>query len=241
MRRFSEDPEASLKNISKVNTADIDRPYERCLLMGASSLSDAQLLAVILRTGTYGQSAVEVAGQILAKARGGLPGLVRLSVRDLMQVPGIGQVKAVELQCVCELSKRIAQARAAAFLSFSDPETIAEYYMEQLRHEEQELLLAVMLDSKYRFLGDETVSRGTADTALISSRDLFIRAFAHRASHMILLHNHPSGDPSPSQADAETTETIRQAGELLGIPLEDHIIIGDRRYFSFRQEGLLEA
>ncbi len=174
-----------------------ERPYEKCLARGAA-LSDAELLAVILR-GAAGQSCVELAREILrfSPSASGLLGLHHLSVQELMKIRGIGKVKAVQLKCITELSTRIATMRAKESLCFTDPSSIAEYYMERLRHEEQELLICMMFDTKNHLLGDAQISRGTVNSALISPRELFLQALAFHAVHIILVHNHPSGNPEP--------------------------------------------
>lgn len=170
----------------------------------------------------------------------GLLGLLHLSLPDLMKINGIGKVKAIQLKCIGELSKRMASAAARPGLSFQNPSTIARYYMERLRHEEQELLYCMMLDNKNHLLAETLLSRGTANATLITPREVFLQALRHHALSLILVHNHPSGDPSPSGCDVEVTKRILQAGEIVGIHLLDHIIIGDRRYFSFREEELLK-
>ena len=139
-----------------------------------------------------------------------------------------------------ELSKRISRKEARKSLDFQNPETIAGYYMESLRHEEQENVICMMLDTKNHFLGDVSLSRGTVNTSLISPRELFLEAFAFHAVHLILVHNHPSGDPAPSRDDLLVTRRIMRAGELLDITLLDHIIIGDQRFISMRQAGMLK-
>lgn len=230
------------ENIKKL--PEQQRPYEKCLRQGEDSLSDSELLAVILRSGTKGVSSVTLANQILAVTETtSYPGLLRLlhlSLPDLMKINGIGKVKAIQLKCIGELSKRMASAAARPGLSFQNPSTIARYYMERLRHEEQELLYCMMLDNKNHLLAETLLSRGTANATLITPREVFLQALRHHALSLILVHNHPSGDPSPSGCDVEVTKRILQAGEIVGIHLLDHIIIGDRRYFSFREEELLK-
>ena len=168
----------------------------------------------------------------------GLMGLMHVSVQDLMKIHGIGQVKAVQLKCIGELSKRIATATAKKGLSFRHPASIADYYMEQLRHEEQELLICMMLDTKNHLLGDEMIFKGTVNSSLANPREIFLSAVSYHAVGILLVHNHPSGDCTPSQADVDFTQRVKEAGELLGIPLLDHIIIGDCKYLSFREQGI---
>ena len=219
-----------------------ERPYEKCLAYGPEVLTDSELLAVILRSGTRGISSVALASQILEAGAGGEQGLLgihRLSMGELMEFRGIGQVKAVQIKCIGELSKRIASVSAKKLLDFQNPETIADYYMEQMRHEEQEIMICMMLNTKNQLLGETVISRGTVNASLVSPRDLILAAFRFRAVFIIIVHNHPSGDPKPSRDDLEITKRIQAACSLVDIPLLDHIIIGDQRYISFRQEGML--
>ena len=219
-----------------------ERPYEKCLAYGPEVLTDSELLAVILRSGTRGISSVALASQILEAGAGGEQGLLgihRLSMGDLMEFRGIGQVKAVQIKCIGELSKRIASVSAKKLLDFQNPETIADYYMEPMRHEEQEIMICMMLNTKNQLLGETVISRGTVNASLVSPRDLILAAFRFRAVFIIIVHNHPSGDPKPSRDDLEITKRIQAACSLVDIPLLDHIIIGDQRYISFRQEGML--
>lgn len=218
-----------------------ERPYEKCLRYGPEKLSDSELLAVILRSGTHGSSSVQLADQILhlSKQQQGLLNIYHLSMEELMQIRGIGQVKAVQIKCIGELSKRIATRETEKLLDFHNPDTIASYYMERMRHEEQEQMICMMLNTKNQFLGDEVISRGTVNSSLVSPRDLILSAFRHRAVYMILVHNHPSGNPTPSKEDLLFTRRVWEAAQLVDIPLLDHIVIGDQQYFSFRKEGLL--
>lgn len=217
-----------------------ERPYEKCLEYGARSLSDAELLAVILRTGTSGCTAVQLAQKILkcSKSHEGLAGIHHLSMEELMQIPGIGQVKAIQVKAIGELSKRLARTQAKYQMFFNRPDTIAEYYMEHLRHEEQESMICMMLDTKNNFLGETELFRGTVNASLVSPREVFLEALRYHAVNIILVHNHPSGDPTPSEQDLLVTERIHRTGELLDIHLLDHIIIGDQSYISFQEEHL---
>ena len=230
-----------MKSLLREESGGCDRPYERCLRFGAGALSDAELLAVIIRTGTKGMTAVELAEKILrlSKAESGLGGLSRLSVPELVALPGIGEVKAIQLLCIGELSKRIAVSGARKLLRAKNPETIASYYMEQLRCDDQENIICMMLDTKLHFIGEERITRGTVDASLLSTRDLFLAALRCRAVNIILIHNHPSGDPTPSRQDIVLTEKVSKAGELIDIKLIDHIVIGDRSYVSFAESGLI--
>lgn len=228
-------------NIKIKDPGNPERPYEKCMAYGPGILTDSELLAVIIRTGTKGSDATDLAEKILSMSvqKNRLLCICHLDMQELMQVPGIGRVKAIQLLCIGELSKRIAKYKAADDLSFSDPCTISNYYMEQLRHEEQEYLICMMLDMKNHLLGEITVTKGTVNASLISTRELFIEAVKFHAVNIILVHNHPSGDPRPSKEDRKVTAKVRDAGNLMDINLMDHIIIGDKEYFSFRQENIL--
>lgn len=217
-----------------------DRPYEKCLRLGPEALTDSELLAVLLRTGTKGSPSVDMAEAVLqlSKSREGLLGLHHLSLAQLQAVKGIGKVKAIQIKCIGELSKRIARATAQKSLSFQHPHSIADYYMEQLRHEEQELLICMMLDTKNHLLGDEMIFKGTVNSSLVNPREIFLSAISYHAVGILLVHNHPSGDCTPSQADLDFTQRVKESGNLLGIPLLDHIIIGDCKYLSFREQGI---
>ncbi|MGN8885747.1 RadC family protein [Blautia sp. HCP28S3_G10] len=220
-----------------------ERPYEKCVREGENSLSDSELLAVILRCGTRGRSSLVLANEILnfmeQTPYPGLPGIIHSSLPDLKKIHGIGTVKAVQLKCIGELAKRIAVAAARPGLSFRNPDSIAAYYMEQLRHQEQELMICMMLDNQNHFLGDSVISKGTVNATLVTPREIFVEAVKYHAVSLILVHNHPGGNPTPSTCDREVTERVFQAGEMLGIHLIDHIIIGDQKYVSFREEGLI--
>lgn len=216
-----------------------ERPYEKCIMQGPEILSDAELLAVILRTGSSGQNAVELAEQILSHGTGDLLSLYALTTQQLMEIPGIGQVKAIQLKCIGELSQRIAKTSRRESITLSDAASVASYYMESLRHEEQEHLILCMFDNKCRLIRESLLTIGTANASLISPREIFVEAMANRAMQIILVHNHPSGNPTPSRQDMQVTRQIKEGGSLIGITLADHIIIGDNRYYSFKEQGML--
>ena len=220
------------------NLPTMEQPYEKCLENGPESLSDAELLAVILRCGARGKTSLELAREILSHPgkEEGLLGLYHCTRQELLQIRGVGEVKAIQLQCIGELSKRMAAAGARKGLCFHDPASIADYYMERLRHEDQEVLLCMMLDTKNQLLGEKEITRGTVNATMISPRELFLAALQFRAVHILLVHNHPSGIPEPSGDDITVTRQIRRAGEMLGITLLDHIIIGDHCYTSMPRQ-----
>lgn len=219
-----------------------NKPYERFLEDGPEVLSDAELLAIILRTGTKGEDTVSIGKKILELSDGknqGILGLHHISIKELMSIRGIGEVKAVKIKCLAELSKRMAKASAAHGLRFDQPATVAQYYMEQFRHLETEHILIAMVDNKNTLIHDICISKGTINASLLSPREIFIEALKHGAVYILLVHNHPSGDPTPSRQDCDITKQLQEAAKLIEIPLLDHIIIGDQKYMSFKQSGLL--
>ena len=218
-----------------------ERPYERCLERGPEALSDAELLSVIIRTGAHGENSLDLARKVLGLSREGegLAAILHLSVPELCSLKVIGKVKAVQILCVGELSKRISQSRREKQLILNSPSSIAAYYMERMRHQEQEEMIAVFFNTKNRLLKDKLLTRGTVNASLVSPREIFIEALRYHAVYIVLLHNHPSGSPEPSKEDMLVTQRIERSGEMLGIRLIDHIIIGDNRYISFKERGLL--
>ena len=221
---------------------DHERPYEKAAAAGVSALTDAELLAVVLRTGTKNCDVLTLSSRILelGGASQGLCGLMHHTREEFASCEGIGEVKSIQLSALGEIAKRIwKKERAENTISFSISSVCAEYYMEEMRHLEQEELMAVFLDSRMKRIGERVISRGTVDSSVFSVRDVLIAALRAGAVHMILIHNHPSGDPMPSAEDSAVTEQMRQAGELTGIHLADHIIIGDTTYYSFKEWGIL--
>ncbi len=219
-----------------------DMPYEKFIRFGPGSLTESELIAIILRTGTRDKSAVELASQVLSLAkypREGLLGLYDVTIEELMSIKGIGMVKAIKLKCLTELSMRISRTNAKKGLCFTNPKTVAEYFMEFLRHRDTECVILVCLDAKGQLLNEKKLSDGSVTMSLISPREIFLEALQCKAVNILLVHNHPSGDPTPSRADRELTENVRDLGEKIDIPLLDHIIIGDNRYTSFRELSYL--
>ncbi len=205
-------------------------------------MTDPELLAIILRTGIKGVSARELGERVLsqtARYGNGLLGLYHIPVRELQKIAGIGEVKAIKLKAIAEFAKRMAREKARGGLSFHDPATVADYYMEQFRHERVEYTLLLSLDSGLHLIGEEILSKGTVNASLLSPREVFIQAFRDGAAYIMLLHNHPGGSPVPSENDLRVTQRIGQTGAMADIPLLDHIIIGDNSYFSFSESKLL--
>ncbi|MDO4491537.1 MAG: DNA repair protein RadC [Lachnospiraceae bacterium] len=226
-------PDEKKHNTTKELPAEL-RPYDRCLMYGAEQLTDAELLAAILQTGSRGLNSLETAELILRSCRekGGLCGLYRMTVQEFCEIPGIGTAKAARLCCIGELSRRMAASAASRTRRFCRPSDIADYYMERLRQQEQEYVWCLMLDTKNSFLGERMISMGTVNASLVSPREIFFSALSCRAVSIALVHNHPSGDPQPSSEDILLTRRVQQAGELLGIHLLDHVVIGEGCFTS---------
>ena len=213
-------------------------PYERFVRFGPQSLTEAELLAIIIRTGTKDKTALELAEEVLKLTKypkEGLLGLHELSLEKLMSISGIGEVKAIKLKCLAELSRRISTAKAKEGMNFTTSAQVAAYYMEELRHRQTECVMMACLDTKGKLICERILSEGTVRMSLVSPREIFLAALECKAVNIILLHNHPSGDPTPSPTDYELTLHIKELGEQMDILLLDHIIIGDQNYFSFKE------
>lgn len=219
-----------------------NKPYEKFKEFGASALSNEELLAIIIRTGTSKKPAIKIAEEILNTNdayEGKLMSLHHKSLKQLMEIEGIGEVKAIKLKCLTELSIRMAKERLANRNIFKEPSDIAMYYMETCRHLEVEKVFLLCLDNQLRLIKEYVLSTGTINASLVSSREVFIKALEAKAVHILLVHNHPGGDPTPSRADIEISKKIMEAGELVDIHLLDHIIIGDQAYASLKKLKLI--
>ena len=216
-----------------------ERPYEKFLSLGASGLSDADLLAIIIKTGTKDKSAVDIAQEILSGRHGNLLNLYEMSYDELIQVSGIGQIKAIQLKAVAELSMRISKAKRARSIRMNTPVTIADYYMEQMRHLQQEVVICAYFDVKSRFLGDKFISKGSLSSSVVDISSVMRTALEKNASKIVLLHNHPSGDCTPSKDDISVTDRLAEGSRIFSIELCDHIIIGDNEYYSFYENKII--
>lgn len=216
-----------------------EKPYEKCASLGVASLSDAELLAIIIHTGTRDLSAIEIARNVLSVKHGNLLNLFEFSLEEFMDFKGIGKYKAIRLMAIAELSLRISKTNMGNPFIMDDPKKVSSYYMEQLRHLKEEHFYAVFLDIQCRFLKDELIAKGNENFAFYSKNRLFEKALLCKARRIILLHNHPSGNCRPSKEDCDTTSSLIQAAQLLELELVDHIIIGDNKYYSFKENDLI--
>lgn len=218
-----------------------ERPYEKCEEFGVSSLSDAELLAVIIKSGTHGERSVDLARRLLVSLDkdGRLCGLNSCSLEDLRKINGVGRVKAIQLVCAAELGRRLVADNRRNSLDLFNAESVAAYYTPLLSHLQKETVMLLHADGKGRIFAEETISVGTVNSALISPREVFLSALTHKSVNIFLIHNHPSGDPSPSIQDIQVTERIAASGRLLGIDLLDHLVLGNENYYSFSEMGQL--
>lgn len=215
------------------------RPYERVEAFGAGALSDAELLAVLLKSGSRKRNALEVAQDVLIRS-GGLSGLGVLSVQALTEIEGVGWVKAVTLLAAYELGLRISRGTQIRGVRIQGIDQLAAMYASEMALMSREHFKAVLLDRKWQILKDVTVSVGTVDRALAHPREVFSEAVVNHACAVVVMHNHPSGDATPSKEDRETTRRLLEAGRILGIILADHIVFGKDQYYSFFLEGEME-
>jgi len=215
-----------------------ERPRECLLRDGAESLSDAQLIAILLRVGRPDFSAIHVAMELLQQS-GGLQGLANRGIDELCRVPGVGPAKAAQLKAALELGKRALSTPLSTGRRIGSSADLFQHYYPLLRDVRRELFKIILLDAKHAVIRDDTVSEGSLTLSIVHPREVFSLAIREAAAAVIFLHNHPSGDPQPSHEDRELTERLVAAGELLGIQVLDHLIIGDGRYVSFADHGWL--
>ncbi len=221
-----------------------ERPREKLMQRGPEALIDAELLAIFLRTGTRGRSAVEVGRDMLRACGGSLGKMAALTVPQLRKLTkGIGPAKACEMAAAFEVGKRLARQKAHSE-PLSTPNAVYEFMGPLLQALPRESLRVILLDTRHRLILEEEVSLGTVNESLAHPREILRPAIGHGAYAFILVHNHPSGDPTPSEADRAITRRIRDAADLIQIHLLDHVIIGRARengppYFSFKEHGLL--
>ena len=215
-----------------------ERPREKIWEKGVDALSSAELLAVLLRTGSRDRSALDIARNLAATPEQ-LALLKLMKPAELALQKGIGPAKAVTIVAALELGRRLAQGPEQERRSVGGAADAAALLSPKIRHEDKEVFLAVMLGAKGQVLSTEKIAQGSLLSSVVLPRDVFQAAIMHRAAAVIIAHNHPSGDPAPSEADKELTRRVAEAGQVLGIAVIDHIIIGGDTYYSFSEQGLL--
>lgn len=212
-----------------------ERPRERMMQYGASSLSNAELLAILLRTGTASQSAVHIAERVLSQT-GGLKGLTDSTIETLVQIKGVGPAKAIQVLAGVELGRRISRLMPDERLAIRSPQDAAEFMMDELQHLTQEHFVCLFLNTKNEVIGKETIFVGSLNASIVHPREIFRKAIQRASAAIICLHNHPSGDPTPSAEDRHVTRRLREAGRIVGIEVLDHIIIGEQRFYSMKEQ-----
>ena len=215
-----------------------ERPRERMLQYGAGALSHAELLAILLRTGTVSESALRLAGRILSES-GGLRSLVDMSKDQLTQIKGIGDAKALQIQAGIELGRRLAKSAFAERVTIRSPKDIADLVSEDLRYLQKEHFVCLFLNTKNHLLAQETLSMGSLNASIVHPREVFRAAIKRSSASIICVHNHPSGDPTPSPEDIQLTHRLMEAGTIIGIEVLDHVIIGDQRFISLKEQGFM--
>ena len=213
-----------------------ERPRERMAQYGPEAMSTVELLAILLRVGSRGESAIRLAERLLAEF-GGLAGIAKARVPQLSALPGIGLAKAAQIKAAFELGKRLATSVEGPRPVIRNAADAAALMMEELRYREQECLAAILLDARNQVIRTLVLMIGTLTGSPAHPREVFKEALAHGCASLIICHNHPSGDPTPSQDDIALTTRLAQAGEIMGIPLLDHLIIGDGRFVSLKEAG----
>ena len=216
-----------------------ERPQEKALKNGVSALSDTELIALILRTGRRNASSLALAEEVLSICDEGLFSMGTFEAEDLLKIEGIGPGKASTLMAAVELGKRIAASRKTEKYVADDPDMIADMFMEDLRYEKKEYFKSVILNTKSEIVAVDNVSVGELSSTIVHPREVFSRAIRKSAYGVVFVHNHPSGDPTPSSEDIATTERLVEGGRILGIKVLDHVIIGDGRYESMRSLDLI--
>jgi len=214
-----------------------DLPRERLARYGPDALSDLELLALVLGHGSRGRSAGDCARALLGGET--LRHLSTRSPQELSGVEGIGVVQAARLVAVFGLARRLMGERLRPGIAFASPRQIFDHYHGGLRDKKREMFLVVLLDARHRVMREEVVSEGSLTSSIVHPREVFMPAVRESAGAVVLVHNHPSGDPSPSDEDVAVTRRLVHASELLGIRVLDHVIVGDGRYASFKEAGLL--
>ena len=213
------------------------RPRERMLYAGASALHDAELLAIILRVGIKGQSAVRLGEQLLVEF-GGLAGVAQATFEELCRKRGVGEAKATQIKAALELGRRLAVVSPQSRPQVRSPADVANLLMLEMSLLEQEHLRAILLDTKNNLLRVATVYTGSLNTAVVRVGEVFREAIRANCASIIVVHNHPSGDPTPSPEDVRVTEMLVEAGKLLDVAVLDHVVIGRNRYVSLKERGL---
>ena len=216
-----------------------DRPRERFWAVGASALTGQELLAIVLGTGCAGRDALAVAGDLLVRTEGSLRRLARRPWGETARIPGVGRIKAARVAAALELGRRVAAEGEPVVERIRGPADVHRFYEGRLRALAVEEFHVLALGSQSQILADLLITRGILNSSLVHPREVFRAAIAEAAAGVIVVHNHPSGDPTPSADDRAVTRQLVEAGRILDVPVYDHVIVGGERYVSFAEAGLL--
>ncbi|MDD2189938.1 MAG: DNA repair protein RadC [Eubacteriales bacterium] len=216
-----------------------ERPREKLIQYGAGALSNAELLAILIGTGTREASALMLANRVLAFEGEGISYLTSCQPDELTEIPGIGQAKSCQIIAAIELGKRIATKPRTKKINIKSPDEVADLFLEEMRYLKKEYFKVLLLNTKNEIIMIENISVGSLNSSVVHPREVFCTAIKKSACSMIAVHNHPSGNPTPSQADIDITKRLVEAGELLGIKVLDHLIIGDGTYTSLKEMMLI--
>ena len=220
---------------------EYERPRERLNSAGASALSTRELLAILIGSGTESRSAVDVAGDLLQFSNGSLRQLATTSPAEMQRLPGIGPAVTARLIAALELGRRMARESALERPRIRGPRDVYDLCAPAMLDAKQEEFRVLLLNTQHAVVREVVVTRGTLDASVVHPREVFRAAIVESAAAVVLVHNHPSGDPAPSREDREVTEQLAAAGQLIGISVLDHVVIGDGRYVSFVESGLLAS
>ncbi len=227
---------------SNLKLSDIpvnERPMEKLLKFGADNLSNAELLAVLLRTGTRGENIVSLSARILGELDG-LDGLLNLNIEELRKIKGVKDVKASQILAVVELFSRFKTLKAnKEELKITSPHDIGNLLINEMSDLNQEVLKIILLNTKNIVIGQKDIFKGTLNSSIVHPREIFREAIRRGSANIIIAHNHPSGDPSPSKEDINITERLKECSNIMGIGLLDHIIIGNNKFVSLKQKGII--
>jgi DNA repair protein RadC len=215
-----------------------ERPREKLLAHGAEHVSEGDLLAILLRTGAGKATAIDIANRLLSQY-GGLQGLAGRTQAELQQMHGIGSAKAVTLLAAFEIGRRLSSGGPLVKKRLGGVEEVAQYFIPRLRDAKKEVFIVVLLDGQNRVIREITVSEGTLNASIVHPREVFREAVTESAAAMILVHNHPGGDPEPSAEDIALTRQLVEAGRMMDVPVQDHVIVAGQRHISLLEQGLL--
>ena len=213
-----------------------ERPRETLLKKGETYLSDSELLAILINNGTKDKSAITLAREII-ETSDGIRNLSNITVEELSKIKGIGLAKACRIISALELGRRVSVASEMQKFKISSPQDIGNVYMEELRYKKKEIFRVVLLNTKNVIIGSKDISEGSLNASIVHPREVFLEAIKKSANKMILMPNHPSGDPTPSSEDINITKRLISAGQIVGIEILDHVIIGDGSFYSFKENG----